>query len=135
MHQVKWSLCLVMILLMFLGCATAPKSHTAEQIPQMTDAQLITEYQSNVNQAYKSANNLQRINSQNDGTLGGSLACLLVGAPAAARGKSSIMECEKLKIELRNRGYTVTDDGNIYQPNTQAQNTPQATQAKEDVVR
>jgi hypothetical protein len=134
-NQVKWSLCLVMLLLMFLGCATAPTSHTAEQIPQMTDAQLIAEYQANVNQAYKSAANLQKINAQNDGTLGGSLATLIAGAPAAARGRSSILECQKLKIELQKRGYTVSDDGNVYQPNSQAQNISPATQAKEDVVR
>ena len=104
----------------------------------MSDAQLITEYQSNVNQAFKSSANVQKVNAQNDGTLGGSLACLIMAAPAAARGHSSIQECEKLKIELQNRGYTVGDDGNIYQGTPQPQYTSQAQppqQAREDVVK
>lgn len=119
----KRRLCCLMAMVLLMGCASAPTSHTAEQIPQMTDDQLIAEYQANFNQAVKSANNLQKLNAQNDGSLGGTVATLIVGAPAAARGKSSIQECEKLKIEMENRGLAVPGE-----------NQQHALQQREDIV-
>ncbi len=46
--------------LLFTGCATTSDHHTGEQVPQMSNAQLVAEYQTNVNQVFKSANNLQK---------------------------------------------------------------------------
>lgn len=137
MNLVKW-IAVMVVGLLFIGCATTPDRHTEEQVPQMSNAQLVAEYQSNVNQVFKSANNLQKANEKlATGELTSGIATSIMMATMQSHGKAAYMECEKLKVELTKRGYTFDNDGNIYEPTQQAQSTPAVTPvvAKEDIVK